>query len=141
MHFTPSVSSIHKLHEPRMLSKLENVVSELDTCHAALNTVYSEGAVEGFTPESLTFQLYSIKVFYQTYSPNTIRDLELKDMVELLFGAITDSQVRHQKKLVDHYKTARRWCLARPGNFSISFANGPFRNDVLYKLFLYIIGC
>ena len=79
--------------------------------------------MEGFSAETLISKLYIC--FFLTYTPNTINTLGFKGMVELLDRAPTDSQisqvlgvylVRNETKLVAHYKTARRWCLARPGN-------------------------
>lgn len=56
----------------RILTKLEGILSNLDTCHGALNTLYSEGAVEGFSEKPLSFAIRKALHYYFHRERDTI---------------------------------------------------------------------
>lgn len=46
-----------------MMTKLDSIVTSLDNCHGEISSIYSEGAVEGFTPVHLEIQFNFVVAF------------------------------------------------------------------------------
>ena len=95
----------------RLITKIDSIIQSLDDCHAQINTVFSSGAVEGYTEEcfSCSLQVGNAYTRSSVYTMSSVLGGPIKFKIGFRLPCVC---FRDEANLLRLYKLAMKTLLA-----------------------------